>query len=156
MHNNGRVGVIIQINAESGENENLTNICKELSLQVASMNPEFIERGDISKDRYDALFAGFEDELQNDPKYSNKPKALRDRILNGKIEKFCREKCLLEQPYIKEESITVGKFLELRSKVIGFELKVNAFARYEKGEGLLPEGEKSSEAYALELAGKGK
>jgi elongation factor Ts len=155
MHNGGRIGVIMQIDVADGRNEDAAlEIGKELALQIASMNPEFVSRPDVPEERLTALKNVIEDEIRSDPKYLGKPKEIHDRILRGRIEKFFREKCLLEQAYIKDDSMTVGQFISARAKELDVRLTVRAFVRYEKGEGLHGDDEKSNEDFARELAMK--
>ena len=89
------------------------------------------------------------EQLHNDPKNANKPaKIIEERILPGRLNKLFEEICLLNQPFVNDGDISVGKYVEKTAKALDGDIKVVAFVRYEKGEGI----EKRSDNFADEVA----
>ena len=88
------------------------------------------------------------DQMKNDPKMANKPEQVLAKIVDGKIGKFFKENCLLDQEFVKDSSMTVGKYTEATAKKLGGSIVVKKFVRYEKGEGI----EKRQDDFAAEVA----
>ncbi len=127
---NGKIGVLL--NADNKDEELLNDIC----LHIASSAPKFVSRNEIPQsviDEETRIEMGKED-LQN------KPEAIRGKIVEGRVNKLMAERCLLEQPFVKDPSVTVGQLVEGK-------LTIKAFTRYELGEGL----EKRQDNFAEEV-----
>ncbi|MBE6644222.1 MAG: elongation factor Ts, partial [Ruminococcaceae bacterium] len=86
-------------------------------------------------------------QMQQDPKMANKPQQVLEKIVEGKLGKFYENNCLLHQLYVKDDSMTVAKYVESVAKAIGGSIKVTGYVRYDKGEGL----EKREEDFAAEI-----
>jgi elongation factor Ts len=86
--------------------------------------------------------------MENDPKMANKPAQVREKIVEGKLNKFYSENCLLQQEFVKDNSLTVEKYLAAAAKSLGSEIKFLDAVRFEKGEGI----EKKQENFAAEIA----
>jgi elongation factor Ts len=86
--------------------------------------------------------------MKNDPKNANKPDAILDKIVSGRLGKFYERVCLVEQGYVKEDSISVGTYTKNTAKELGGDIKILSFTLFEKGEGI----EKKEEDYAAEIA----
>ena len=127
---NGKIGVLL--NADNKDEELLNDIC----LHIASSAPKFVSRNEIPQEVIDEetrIEMGKED-LQN------KPEAIRGKIVEGRVNKLMAERCLLEQPFVKDPSVTVGQLIEGK-------LTIKSFTRYELGEGL----EKRQDNFAEEV-----
>ena len=127
---NGKIGVLL--NADNKDEELLNDIC----LHIASSAPKFVSRNEIPQsviEEETRIEMGKED-LQN------KPEAIRGKIVEGRVNKLMAERCLLEQPFVKDPSVTVGQLIEGK-------LTIKSFTRYELGEGL----EKRQDNFAEEV-----
>ncbi len=152
IHGMGQTGVIVKFDADEAvtQNEGFADVAKNVALQIAAGNPPAY----VSKE--DVPAAAVEEELaiqvaaaKNDPKLANKPDDVLKKIVAGKMGKLFYERvCLVEQPYVKEDSISVGTYLAQESKNLGGSIKVNSFVIFEKGEGI----EKKEENFAEEIA----
>ena len=90
--------------------------------------------------------------MKEDPKMANKPDAVLGKIVEGKIGKFYKENCLVEQQFVMDGDLTVGKYIENVAKELGAEIKLTKFVRFEKGEGI----EKRVDDFAAEVAAMAK
>ena len=149
-HMNGRIGVLVNMDVTPGleENEKVIELGKDLAMQIAAMNPTFLDKSDVSQETLDK-----EKEIQmltlaNDPKMAAKPEKVKEGIVMGKLGKYYEENCLMQQAFVKENKISVEKHVAEVAKEVGGEIKVKGFYRYERGEGL----EKKQENFAEEIA----
>lgn len=131
IHMGGKVGVMVEAESfASGAEETLHDI----ALQIAASKPSYVTPAEVPADVLEKEKEIMLVQMQNDPKNANKPKEILEKIVAGKLGKFYSENCLLEQPFVKDDS-------QKTSQVIGSKFKVVRFARFEMGEGL----EKKSE-----------
>ena len=149
-HMNGRIGVLVNMDVAPGleENEKVIELGKDLAMQIAAMNPAFLDKSDVSQETLDK-----EKEIQmltlaNDPKMAAKPEKVKEGIVMGKLGKYYEENCLMQQAFVKENKISVEKHVAEVAKEVGGEIKIKGFYRYERGEGL----EKKQENFAEEIA----
>ena len=149
-HMNGRIGVLVNMEVAPGleENEKVIELGKDLAMQIAAMNPAFLDKSDVSQETLDK-----EKEIQlltlaNDPKMAAKPEKVKEGIVMGKLGKYYEENCLMQQAFVKENKISVEKHVAEVAKEVGGEIKIKGFYRYERGEGL----EKKQENFAEEIA----
>ena len=142
-HSNGLIGVVIGLKTEASADE-VAVLGKDISMQVASMNPKFLDRTFV-----DADYIAHEREiLRNLVLNEGKPENMVDKIVDGKIEKEIKEVCLMSQKFVKNNELTVEKYVEEVAKEIGKDIKVVSMVRYEVGEGI----EKKEENFAEEVA----
>ena len=157
IHGAGQTGVIVKFEAPEAvvSTPGFAEAAKNVALQIAAGSPPtYVSREDIPA-------SAIEEELEiqvkaakNDEKLANKPDEVLKKIVSGKMGKLFYEKvCLLEQPYVKDDSVNVGKYLEGVSKQLGGSVKVVSFVIYEKGEGIQKREENFAEEIA-KLAGK--
>ncbi|MFQ6751963.1 MAG: translation elongation factor Ts [Clostridia bacterium] len=137
IHMGGKVGVMVDANPfTSGE-----DVLHDVALQIAAANPTYIRESDVPADviakEKEILIA----QMQNDEKNANKPREILEKIVTGKIGKFYTENCLMNQEFVKDDSMTIAK-------VVGDKFTVARFIRWEMGEGL----EKRNEDFAAEVA----
>ena len=149
-HMNGRIGVLLNMEVSAGleENEKVQELGKDLAMQIAAMNPAYLDKSDVSQDTLDK-----EKEIQlammaNDPKMAAKPEKVKEGIVMGKLGKYYEENCLLHQAFVKENKISVEKHVAEVAKQLGGKIAVKDFVRYATGEGI----EKKEEDFAAEVA----
>ena len=149
-HMNGRIGVLLNMEVSAGleENEKVQELGKDLAMQIAAMNPAYLDKSDVSQDTLDK-----EKEIQlammaNDPKMAAKPEKVKEGIVMGKLGKYYEENCLMQQTFVKENKVSVEKHVAAVAKEVGGEIKIKGFYRFERGEGL----EKKEENFAEEIA----
>ena len=148
VHMGGRIGVLVNMEVEGIAPEAVTELGKDLCMQIASMNPSFRDKSDVDQATLDK-----EKEIQlalmaNDPKMASKPEKVRQGIVMGKMNKYYEENCLLQQAFVKENKMSVEQHVAAVAKELGGSIKVVKFVRYEKGEGI----EKKVDDFAAEVA----
>ena len=109
---------------------------KNIALQLAAFPITYVAKEDVPQAAIDEEVAIQVAAAKNDPKLASKPDAVLAKIVEGKLGKFYDNNCLLFQAYVKDDSFTVGKYVESVAKEIGADLSVAAFVKYEKGEGI--------------------
>ncbi len=143
----GRIGVIVEVNSETdfvAKNEEFKTFAKDVAMQVAASNPQYVRREEVPQDAIDKE----KEILRNQALNEGKPEKIVDRMVEGRIEKYFKETCLLEQPFIKNPDITIQDLLNEKIAKIGENLNIRRFARFEVGEGI----EKKEENFAEEVA----
>ena len=133
IHLNGKVGVIVEIIVDSSEikdNEKFLDFAKDVSLQIASMNPVSISRNDIPED----ILKEQKEIFAKQAKDSGKPDKIIDKIVEGRLNKFFAENCLLEQKYVKDSNITIQEYKERVEKDLNCKIEIKRFARFKLGE----------------------
>ena len=149
VHAGGKIGVLVNFETELGtDNEALALAGKNIAMQIAAMNPDFLDRDSVSEEVLEKEKAILIAQMKEDPKMANKPDAVLGKIVEGKIGKFYKENCLVEQAFIMDGDLSVGKYLEGVAKELGAEIKLTKFVRFEKGEGI----EKRVDDFAAEVA----
>lgn len=141
IHGGGRIGVLV--NVESEKNDVLAEVAKELALQVAATNPVCMVREEVAQDALEKEKEIYKQQALNE----GKPEKVVEKMVEGRIQKYYKEICLMEQLYIRNQDINVKKFVEEKSKENGSEIKIASFVRFEKGEGI----EKKEEDFAEEV-----
>ena len=147
IHLNNRVGVLLEVNCETdfvAATEDFKAFCADVAMQIAAMNPQVVGR-----DQVDA--AQVENErrvLREKALAEGKPEKIVDKIVDGQVNKYYSEICLLEQKFIKDDKKTIEQVLSELVAKIGENIKIRRFTRYELGEGL----EKKSQDFAAEVA----
>jgi elongation factor Ts len=151
IHGGGRIGVLVEVNCETdfvGRNEDFINFTREVALQIAAMNPQFVRKDEVLPDVIEKEKAILVAKAKEDPKNANKPDAVLAKITEGQVSKWMKEICLLDQPWVKDPDKTIEQLQgELIAK-IGENIKVRRFIRFELGEGL----EKKKGDFAAEVA----
>ncbi|GJQ49172.1 elongation factor Ts [Candidatus Kuenenia stuttgartiensis] len=130
IHTNGKIGVMVEVNCETdfvARNEVFQQFLKDICMQIAATNPIAIKREDISSEIVETQKRGFIEDTKG------KPSDISEKIVKGKLENFYKEKCLLEQPFIKDDSQTIQDLLIAIIAKIGENIKINRFARLEVG-----------------------
>lgn len=130
IHTNGKIGVMVEVNCETdfvARNEVFQQFLKDICMQIAATNPIAIKREDISAEIVEVQKKVFMEDAKG------KPSDISEKIVKGKLENFYKERCLLEQPFIKDDSQTIQDLLIAIIAKIGENIKINRFARLEVG-----------------------
>jgi elongation factor Ts len=133
IHFNGKVGVLVDLNCETdfvARTEDFQTLAKSLSLHIASAKPIAVSADDLPEE----LVAKEREIVQAQVAESGKPEAVREKIVEGKMKKFCKERVLLDQPFVKDDKVSVGQLITEASAKLGEKVVVRRFVRYELGE----------------------
>ncbi len=153
VHAGGKIGVLVNFDTEiAADNAELIAAGKNIAMQIAAMNPGFLDRASVPAEVLEKEKAILVAQMKEDPKMANKPDAVLGKIVEGKIGKFYKENCLVEQQFVIDGDITVGKYIENVAKELGAQIKLANFVRFEKGEGI----EKRVDDFAAEVAAMAK
>ncbi|WP_271628572.1 translation elongation factor Ts [Caldicellulosiruptor sp. DIB 104C] len=135
IHGNGRIGVLVEINCETdfvARNEEFRQFAKDIAMQIAAANPKYVSREEIPQEVIEKEKAILRQQALNE----GKPENVVDRIIEGRLEKFFEEVCLLEQPWIKNPDMKIKDLLAEKIAKIGENIVIRRFARFERGEGI--------------------
>jgi elongation factor Ts len=147
IHMGGKIGVLLECSFsknETADNPDFLSLVKDLTMQVAAAKPEYVRREEVPSEVLEREKAIYKAQAINE----GKPEAIAEKIMIGRLEKFYKEVCLLEQLFIKDTDKTISKLLqEFNAKLGGENISINRFARFEKGEGL----EKREDDFASEV-----
>ncbi|MBR6694688.1 MAG: elongation factor Ts [Clostridia bacterium] len=150
VHAGGKIGVMVKFDTDvAADNAEFVAMGKNVAMQIAAMNPSYLDIESVPAEvlarEKEILVA----QMKEDPKMAGKPDAVLGKIVEGKIGKYYKENCLVEQQYVIDGDLTVGKYVENTAKALGAAVKVAAYVRFEKGEGI----EKRKDNFADEVAG---
>uniref|UniRef100_A0A7C5Z6C6 Elongation factor Ts n=1 Tax=Caldicellulosiruptor owensensis TaxID=55205 RepID=A0A7C5Z6C6_9FIRM len=135
IHGNGRIGVLVEINCETdfvARNEEFRQFAKDIAMQIAAANPKYVSREEVPPEVIEKEKAILRQQALNE----GKPENVVDRIVEGRLEKFFEEVCLLEQPWIKNPDMKIKDLLTEKIAKIGENIVIRRFARFERGEGI--------------------
>lgn len=133
IHMGGKIGVLIEVNCETdfvARNDEFKAFVNDLALQVAAAKPVYVKREDIPKDLIDKERVIYEGQA----KEMGKPPAAWPKIVDGKLEKFFQENCLMEQSFIKDPAVTIKDLLAQKISKIGENMNIRRFTRFQLGE----------------------
>ncbi|MFA5523348.1 MAG: translation elongation factor Ts [Tissierellales bacterium] len=143
----GRIGVLIEVNTETdfvAKNEEFRIFVKDMAMQVAASNPKYVSTEEVPQDEIEKEREILKHQALNE----GKPAHIAEKMVEGRIEKYYKEVCLLEQPFIRNSDIVIKELLAEKIAKIGENIKIRRFVRYQVGEGL----EKREENFADEVA----
>lgn len=146
IHGGGRIGVLLEVNCETdfvAKTEGFKNLAKDIAMQIAAANPQFVSRHEVPADIVDHEREILRAQALNE----GKPANIVEKMIEGRIEKFFKEVCLLEQPFIKDPDKTITQHITESIAKIGENISVRRFTRYQLGEGI----EKKSNNFAEEV-----
>jgi len=147
VHAGGKIGVLVNLAVEGGIDA--TTIGKDVAMQIAALNPKFWDKSQVDDATLEEEKKIMLVQMENDPNMAKKPDKVKEGIVMGKLKKYYEENCLLQQPFVKDGSVTVEKYIETAAKALGGSVKFVDAVRFEKGEGI----EKKEENFADEVAG---
>ena len=148
VHAGGKIGVLVELDTDLAMSDELVAMGKNVAMQVAAMNPGYLDQASVPAEDLEKEKAILVAQMKEDPKMAGKPDAVLGKIVEGKIGKFYKENCLVEQQYVIDGDLTVGKYVDSVAKALGGAVKVASFVRYEKGEGI----QKKEDDFASEVA----
>ncbi|HSK68282.1 MAG TPA: translation elongation factor Ts [Candidatus Limnocylindria bacterium] len=135
IHMGGKIGVLVEVNCETdfvAHTDAFKNLCHDLALQIAASNPQFVSREEVPMEN----LAKEKEILRVQALNEGKPEKIVDRMVEGRIEKYYKEVCLLEQPFVKNPDINVQTLVNEAALASGEKISVRRFTRYERGEGI--------------------
>ena len=146
VHMGGRIAVLV--NMEAPDAPAVVELGKDIAMQIAALNPTFKDKSDV-----DAEFIAKEKEIRlaqakEDPKNAKKPDAIIEKIIEGGLAKYFKEICLMQQPFVKDDKVSVEQHIAAVAKEVGADVKLIGYTRFEKGEGI----EKRQDDLAEEVA----
>ena len=147
IHAGGKIGVLVNLETELTA-EQVTEVGKDLAMQIAALNPRFLDKSEVSQEVLDEEKKIMMVQMSNDPKMASKPEQVREKIVMGKLNKFYEENCLLQQEFVKDNSMSVSQYVASVAKAQGGSIVLKSAVRFEKGEGI----EKKQENFAEEIA----
>ena len=147
IHAGGKIGVLVNLETDLTA-EQVETAGKDVAMQIAALNPRFWDKTQVTQDVLDEEKKIMMVQMENDPKMASKPEAVREKIVIGKLNKFYAENCLLQQEFVKDNSMSVEKYIESSAKALGGKVTFKNAVRFEKGEGI----EKKQENFAAEIA----
>ena len=151
IHMGGKIGVLVEINCETdfvGKTDTFKSLCHDVAMHIAATAPEYVSKDEIPAERLEEERRIAREQVMNDEKNSKKPAAIIEKIVDGRIEKFCKEICLLDQPFVKNPDITIAQLLQEATLATGEKTTIRRFVRYQLGEGI----EKKQSDLAAEIA----
>jgi len=147
IHAGGKIGVLVEVNCETdfvAKNENFQAFVKDVAMHIAAASPQFVRREEVSAE----LVEREKEIYRAKAKETGKPDNIIEKIVDGQVNKFYAEVCLLEQPYVKDSDKTVQTYLNETIATIGENMSIRRFTRFALGEGLA----KKESDFAAEVA----
>ena len=147
IHNGGSIGVLVKLDTELSA-EQVAAIGKDVAMQSAALNAPYLNREQVPAEVIEKEKEIMLAQMAEDPKMASKPEQVRVKIVEGKVGKYYSENCLLEQAFVKDDKLSVQKYVDEEAKKLGGSIKVVDVIRYERGEGV----EKKEDNLADEVA----
>ena len=150
VHMGGRIAVLMNLEVGEGfeKNETIAELGRDLAMQVAALNPQFLDKSNVSEEFIENEKRVRLAQAKEDPKNAKKPDAIIEKIVMGGLNKYYSEICLLQQPFVKDDKVSVEQHVAAVAKELGTTITVKAYTRFEKGEGI----EKRQDDLAEEVA----
>ncbi len=144
VHGAGKIGVLVQLDSDKADDPKVAETARMLAMHVAAASPQYLSRNEVPAD----VIEREKDIMRAKALESGKPENIVDKIIEGQINKFFGESCLLEQIYVIDTDHKVGKVVEALAKEIGGQVTLTAYSRFQLGEGI----EKKEDDFAAEVA----
>ena len=150
VHGGGTHGILVNFETTNGidAKDEFVAYGKDIAMQVAAANPSYVDEASVPAEVVDKEKEIMLVQMAGDPKNANKPEAVKQKMIEGKIKKFFKESCLVDQEFVKDGDLTVSQYTAKVAKELGGDIKIVKFARFQKGEGL----EKRADDFAAEVA----
>ncbi len=150
IHMGGKIGVLVEVNCETdfvANGEGFRSFVHDVALQIAAARPLYVCKEEVPADivEHEKMIARAQ--IDNDPKMANKPEPVKEKIIEGKVDTYYKENCLLDQAFVKDPSKTIGQLVIETTAKCGEKVAIRRFIRYEMGEGL----EKKVDNFAEEI-----
>ena len=133
IHAGGKIGVLLELNCESdfvARTEDFQELLKDISMHIAAVDPRFVGKDDVTPEDIEREKEIYRAQAAS----SGKPANIIEKMLEGKMSKFYEEVCLLEQPFIKEQSLTISQLIAQKVAKLGENISVRRFARFKVGD----------------------
>ena len=147
IHGMGATGVVVNFETDIADKDGFAEYAKNVALQTAAMPVLYLNKESVPASVLEEEKAILIKQMQEDPKMANKPQQVLEKIVEGKLGKYYETNCLLEQLYVKDDSMTVAKYTAQTAKELGGSISVIGYVRYDKGEGI----QKREEDFAAEI-----
>nr|WP_320025947.1 translation elongation factor Ts [uncultured Acetobacterium sp.] len=147
IHMGGKIGVLVEVNCETdfvAKNEGFKNFVKDVAMHIAAANPLYVTKEEVPTEELEKEKEILRAQALNE----GKPEKIVDKMVEGRVSKYYKEICLLEQPFVKNPDLTIEDLVKEQIMTIGENVKIRRFARFQMGEGL----EKKEENFAEEVA----
>jgi elongation factor Ts len=133
IHMGGKIGVLVEINCESdfvARTDDFQNLAREIAMHIAAANPQYVRREDVPADVIERERTIYRSQLEG----QNKPAAVIDKIIDGKLGSFYEQVCLLDQPSVRDPKVTIGQLVQQAIAKMGENIAVPRFVRFKLGE----------------------
>lgn len=144
IHGEGRIGVMVRFDTDVAGKPGFEEYGKDVAMQIAAINPPYLDKASVPE----SALAEEKKILTQQAINEGKPEKIAEKVVLGRLGKFYKESCLVEQEFVKDPDISVGKYTEQTAKTLGGHIAIVGFARYERGEGL----QKREDNFAEEIA----
>ena len=151
IHMGGKVGVLVEINCESdfvSRGEEFQQLVKDVAMHIAATDPRYAVRSEVPAEDLDKEREILLEQLKNDPKNASKPEDVLAKIIEGRLNKFYEDNVLIDQPFVKDPSKTVGELVAEKIGSIKENISIRRYSRFKMGEGI----EKKADDFAAEVA----
>ncbi len=149
VHAGGKIGVLVNFATDiDTTNPEFIAYGKDIAMQIAALNTPYLSEADVPAEVIEHEKNIMVEQMKNDPKMASKPEQVLQNIVKGKLGKYYKENCLINQEFVKDSSLTVGKYTDATAKKLGGSIAIKKFIRFEKGEGI----EKRQDDLAAEVA----
>ena len=133
IHMGGKIGVLVEVNCESdfvARTDDFQNLAREIAMHIAAANPQYVRREEVPADVLERERAVYRGQMEG----QNKPAAVIDKIVEGKLNSFYEQVCLLDQPSIRDPKLTIGQVVQAAIAKMGENIAIPRFARFKLGE----------------------
>lgn len=152
IHGNGRIGVLVEVNIETdfaAANDEFKAFVKDIAMQIAAAKPEYVSREEVPA----AILEKEKEILRAQALNEGKPEKIIDKMVEGRVEKFYKDVCLLEQGWIKDPDKTIKQLMTEKIAAIGENINIRRFVRFERGEGLAKKEENFADEVMKQIGG---
>ncbi len=139
IHMGGKIGVIVEVNCETdfvAKGDMFKELVHDIALQIAAFKATYVSKEEVPQSEIDYEKGIARAQIINDPALAKKPEAVKEKMVDGRIDKYIKEVCLLEQPFVKDPNMTIADLVLNAIAKIGEKIAIRRFVRYEMGEGL--------------------
>jgi elongation factor Ts len=139
IHMGGKVGVLVEVNCETdfvARTEDFQRFVKDIAMHICASEPQYVSKEEIPAEVIEKEREIARGQAQADPKNANKPANIIEKMVEGRLDKFYTESVLLEQPFVKDQTITIGELVTQLTAKTGEKVRIRRFTRYKMGEGL--------------------
>lgn len=143
-HGDGRYGVLVNFKTDVASKPEFASFAKDVAMQIAAMAPQYVSEAEVPADVVEHEKKILTEQAMGE----GKPANVAEKMVEGRLKKFFKDICLVDEPFVKDGDMSVGQFVEKTAKDLGGSIEILSFTRYEKGEGL----EKKEEDFASEVA----